>query len=361
MAGTKARGLGLVKVLVTGATGFVGQALVKKLLQDGCELTALVRAFSNVLPDNVGQVVTGDLANLTCRSPAARLRQNGKSDTDGVCTGQGDRGPGLKGLEDTLHNIDVLIHTAARAHVMNDHQEDSLKVFRKINTEATLELARMAAKAGVKRFVFLSSIGVNGAVTDGRPFTEQDEPAPHNDYALSKWEAEQGLQQLVKETKMEVVIIRPPLIYGPGAPGNFRTLLIWARKSVPLPFAKVNNRRSFLALENLLSFISLAITHPRAANETFLLADECDVSTSDLLKAVADAFDVPSRLFYLPARLFYLLARMTKREHMFKQLWGSLEVDTTKACAQLGWQPVVTMSEQLRQIVDDENTLRSQS
>lgn len=350
-----------MKVFVTGATGFVGQALIKKLLHDGCELTAQVRALSSGLPDNVAQVVTGDLANLARLSQASCLCLNGNPDINGVCSGKGEPGPGIKKLEDTLQNIDVVVHTAARVHVMKERQEDSLKAFRKINVEATLVLAQMAAKAGVKRFVFLSTIGVNGAATDDRPFTEQDEPAPHNHYALSKWEAEQGLQQLVKETKMEVVIIRPPLIYGPGAPGNFRTLLMWARKAVPLPFAKVNNRRSFLALENLLSFISLAITHPSAANETFLLADECDVSTSALLHAVADAFDVPSRLFYLPATLFYLLARMTKREHMFKQLWGSLEVDTTKARAQLGWQPVVTMSEQLRQIVDDENTLRSQS
>lgn len=348
-----------MRFLVTGATGFVGSALISKLVSDGIEVEAAVRRFSNALPDNIDQVVIGDLADLNTEALDSRLLKTHEVCSEDEHLKDGYRDSLRENLKDRLKKVDVVIHTAARVHVMREFKKDSLNEFRKINTQATLQLARIAADAGVKRFIFISTIGVNGAFTNGRQFSEQDEPAPHNNYALSKWEAEQGLQQLAKETGMEVVIIRPPLIYGSGAPGNFRTLVKWVKTGLPLPFAKINNRRSFLALDNLISFITLTLTHPKAANMTFLVADDPKLSTTTLLEAVASAFDVPPRLFYLPASLFYLISKLVRREHVFKQLWGTLEVDTFRARTLLGWQASVTLDQQLQKMAESELSNRA--
>ncbi|EEF78408.1 NAD-dependent epimerase/dehydratase family protein [Methylophaga thiooxydans] len=307
-----------MKVLVTGANGFVGNALVRFLHQADCDVNAVIRQGNLIGKANA--VFTKDI----------------RKDTE---------------WSDALNGVSIVVHTAARAHVIDDNVRESLQAFREVNTLGTLNLAEQAAKKGVKRFIFISTIGVNGAVTYGQSFSEEDVPQPHNDYAVSKWEAEQGLMRIAAETGMAVTIIRPPLIYGPGAPGNFRTLAKWVRKGVPLPFARINNSRSFLALDNLIDFIVLSMTHPKAINETFLLADSRDVSTSELITSIADAYHATYRLFYFPRKAVYYLAKLARREQMYKQLWGSLEIDLTKARTLLGWQPLVTMDEQLNKMV----------
>lgn len=318
-----------MRFLVTGATGFVGKKLVETLSSDGHDVIALVRQKREDMPNDTRQLELEDLAQITEHAVDA------------------------KQLFSALRETDIVVHAAARAHVLNESVAEPLTVFRRINTEATVELARLAALAGVKRFIFISTIGVNGLTTKHKPFTEMDEPAPHSDYAVSKWEAEKGLTQLAAENGLQTVIIRPPLIYGPGAPGNFGKLVKWVRKGLPMPFASIENRRSFLALNNLCQFIALAATHPNAANETFLVSDRGYVSTSYLLKATADAFQVSLRLFYVPAKLFYYSTKLFNREHIYEQLWGSLEIDTSKASQKLGWQPSTTMIEQLRECFEE--------
>lgn len=318
-------------MLVTGATGFVGQALVKRLLAEGHQVFALVRRFSDVLASNVEQIVVSDLVDLTLSVAS--------SDTEVEQT--------TVQLKSHLQQADVVVHAAARAHVLSRSGDNSIDEFRRVNTDATLYLANLAANAGVKRFVYISTIGVNGAVSHGSPFSELDVPAPHNDYALSKWEAEKGLNHLTTEAAMEVVIIRPPLVYGLDAPGNFRTLLKWVQSGLPLPLGRTGNSRAFVALTNFVDFILLTITHPKAANETFLISDGKDISTTQLLRSVASALKVPSRLFSLPRRFISLLASLTGKKTMFEQLWGTLEIDISKARNQLGWQPHITIDQEL--------------
>lgn len=305
-------------VLITGANGFVGKALVKFLHQADYVVNAVIRQGNIIGKANA--VFTKDIGENTDWS-------------------------------DALGGVSIVVHAAACVHVI-ENTGQSLQSFREVNTLGTLNLAEQAAKKGVKRFIFISTIGVNGAVTNEQPFTEEDVPKPHSDYAISKWEAEQGLRRIAAETGMAVTIIRPPLIYGPTAPGNFRTLVRWVRKGVPLPLARINNSRSFLALDNLIDFIVLSMTHPKATNETFLLADSRDVSTSELITAIADAYNTTSRLFYVPRKPVFYLTKLVRREQMYKQLWGSLEVDLTKARTLLGWQPLVSMDEQLKKMVE---------
>ncbi|MGQ9862809.1 MAG: NAD-dependent epimerase/dehydratase family protein, partial [Thiobacillaceae bacterium] len=251
-----------------------------------------------------------------------------------------------------LAGCDAIVHLAARTHVMRETAADPLALYRATNTEATLNLARQAALAGVKRLVFLSSIKVNG---EGRetPYRETDVPAPEDAYARSKWEAEQGLRALARETGMEVVIIRAPLVYGPGVKGNFAKLVRWVRKGVPLPLGAVHNRRSLLALDNLVDFIALCADReraPQAANEVFLLSDGEDVSTSELLRKVARAYGVKPRLLPVHASLMWGLANALGMRALACRLLGSLVVDSSKARALLGWRPAVSMDEQLRKM-----------
>lgn len=319
-----------MRVLVTGATGFVGQALVTRLLADGHQVLALVRNVSKTLAESVKQIVIGDLADWAESSSDALNRQR---------TAQ---------LKSHLQHVDVVVHAAARAHVAGRSGDGSLDEFRRVNTVATLYLAHLAAEAGVKRFIYLSTIGVNGAVTHNSPFTERDTPAPHNNYALSKWEAEKGLRQVASEMAMPVVIIRPPLVYGLDAPANFRTLLKWVKRRAPLPLGRTKNHRAFIALSNLVDFVVLTMKHPAAANETFLISDGQDISTTKLLQVVAAALNVPIRLYSLPRGIMAFLMPLVGRKAMFEQLWCSLEIDSGKARTLLDWQPVVTMSEELQ-------------
>lgn len=253
-----------------------------------------------------------------------------------------------------LRSVDQVVHLAARVHVMNDKSSDPLAEFRQVNVEGTANLARQAAAAGVRRFVYLSSIKVNGEFTqEGRPFTADDAPAPEDPYGVSKHEAEQALRQIAADTGMEVVIIRPPLVYGPGVKANFESMMRWLARGVPLPLAAVTqNRRSLVALDNLVDLIMVCLSHPAAANHTFLVSDGEDLSTAELLKRMGAAMGKPARLFYLPPVLLKLGAQVVKKPGIYQRLCGSLQLDITKTRRLLGWSPPVSVDEGLRRAAE---------
>ena len=252
---------------------------------------------------------------------------------------------------DILYGVDCVIHLAGMAHVIDKTKSSTLDDFRLINTNLTLNLARQAVAANVKRFVFLSSIGVNGN-QNATPFLESDIPSPQESYAISKYEAEQGLFELAKETNLEVVIIRPPLVYGKGAPGNFGRLMNWAGKKhpIPLPLGLVSNSRSFVAIHNLVDFIITCVTHENAANEVFLISDREDLSTTQLLRKISKTFDKKVFLLPVPVGLMIFMAGLLGRKTDAIRLFSSLRVDSSKAKELLDWDPKITMDEQLLKI-----------
>tara|TARA_B110001450_G_C17652166_1_gene493764 strand:+ start:1236 stop:2219 length:984 start_codon:yes stop_codon:yes gene_type:complete len=325
-------------ILLTGATGFVGKALVADLLSKSGEIKAPVRQSSMELPLCVKQVVVGDLSELTLDDSSGFLRES-------------------------FNDVEVMVHAAARVHVMSDYASNPLTEFRKVNRDATLILARLAAESGVKRFVFLSSIKVNGEMTRlGQLFTPDDVHVPDDPYGLSKYEAEQGLLALAQETGMEVVIIRPPLVYGPGVKANFSSMMKWMGKPVLLPFGAIHNQRSFVALDNLVSFISLCADReksPQAANQVFLISDDEDVSTAQLLRKVRQALNLQSPssisawLVPVPVSIMTFFAKLLGKGAVANRLFGSLQVDSSKARDFLGWEPVTTMDEQLVKMAKD--------
>jgi nucleoside-diphosphate-sugar epimerase len=317
-----------MKVLLTGATGFVGRFLVSSLIDAKFDLISLVREHSLSLPEQVVQVAVGDLKTWSTMNSSFKSK-----------------------IKKILPDVDVIIHLAARVHVMADNSHDPLAEFRIVNTDATLALATMAVDAGVNRFVYLSSIGVNGNKSS-QPFTEHDKLKPHNNYAISKQEAENSLFAIAKESKMKVVIIRPPLVYGPNAPGNFATLVKWVYKGVPLPFGAIHNKRSLVALDNLVSFIVHCLAHPKAVNEVFLISDGVDVSTIELLQKVSKAFGKKPWLIPVPVSWMMFAARLVSKGDVATRLFGSLQVDSTKARDLLGWRPVITMDAQLKKTAD---------
>jgi len=250
---------------------------------------------------------------------------------------------------DALRGVDVVIHLAARVHIMRDKATDPLTEFRAVNADGTLNLARQAAKAGVRRFIYLSSIKVNGDQTlPGQPFTEQDVPAPFGPYAISKYEAEEGLRKLAQQTGMGVVIIRSALVYGPGVKANFQSMMRWLKWGVPLPLSSIHNKRSLVALDNLVDLIITCLDHPAAINQTFLAADGEDLSTTELLHRVAHAMGRSARLIPMPASLLEAGAALLGRRDMAQRLCGSLQVDISKAQTLLGWTPPVSVDEGLR-------------
>jgi len=260
-----------MKILLTGATGFIGKALVSELIQQNFNVSIAVRQKSNLFPDEVKQFIVGNFENNPDFSAS-------------------------------LSEVDCVIHIAGKAHVIDKVKASALDEFRKINTELTLDLAKQAVTAGVERFVFLSSIGVNGN-QNNQPFLEIDTPNPQEPYALSKYEAEQGLLKLAKNSSLEVVIIRPPLVYGNNAPGNFARLIQWAGAKIilPLPLGAVNNVRSLIAIDNLVSFIITCSLHPKAANEIFIISDDDNLSTTQLLKKISMAFNKKHCYFLFPS------------------------------------------------------------
>jgi nucleoside-diphosphate-sugar epimerase len=309
-----------MKILLTGATGFIGKALIQELLTKDFKLFALLRHKADDFPNEVKQFIVGDFVN--------------HSDYSSV-----------------LDDIDCIIHLAGKAHIIDKTKGSILEDFRLVNTNLTLNLARQAAAAGVKRFVFLSSIGVNGN-QNTKPFLEDDIPNPQESYAISKHEAELGLFELAKKTNLEITIIRPPLVYGANAPGNFGRLLNWANKKypAPLPLGAVNNSRSLVAIDNLVDFIITCAVHKNSANEVFLISDRENLSTTQLLKKIADAFNKKIFLLPVPVRMMIFAAGLLGKKADAIRLFSSLEVDSSKAKELLGWIPKVTMDEQLIKI-----------
>ena len=314
--------MGKTNVLVTGATGLVGQALLNQLLKhEKFYLSAALRTDCSF--DICRSLVVGDFTD----------------NTDWTAT---------------LNVQHVVIHAAARAHIMKDEVADPLAEYRKVNLEGTLNLARQAAVAGVKRFIFISSIKVNGEQTPlDKPFTAEDVPAPEDAYGISKWEAEQGLLQLAAETGMEVVIIRPPLVYGPDVKGNFASMIKLVEKGLPLPLGAIHNRRSLVALDNLVNLIITCVDHPAAANQVFLAGDGEDVSTTELLRGVAKAAGKPCRLLPVPAGLLQFSATALGQKAVAQRLLGSLQVDISKARELLGWTPPLSVEQGLKRCFDD--------
>lgn len=303
-------------MLVTGANGFVGRHLCRVLESSGVKVT---RALRNPQP---GSVTIGTIDGTTDWSTS-------------------------------LQNIHAVVHLAGRAHIMRDTATNPLSEFRKVNVDGTLNLARQAAKAGVKRFIFMSSIKVNGEATQrGHPFTVNDLPAPVDAYGISKREAEDALCCLARETGMQVVIIRSPLVYGPGVRANFQRLLKLAGSDLPLPLASVKNLRSLLYVGNLCDLISKCLIHPAAAGETFFVSDGQDVSTPELLRVLATAQHKKALLFSIPEGVLKLAGRLTGRLSEIERLCGSLQVDISHTQAVLGWTPPFTLNEGVRETVE---------
>jgi UDP-glucose 4-epimerase len=243
-------------------------------------------------------------------------------------------------LTNTLRDIDIVVHVAAKAHVMNEKSVSPIEDYRDINTSATLNLAEQAAKAGVKRFIFISTIKVLGNQTvGGRRFISEDRLNPQDPYSISKAEAEMGLKKIMQQSDMEVVIIRPPLVYGQGVKGNFASLLKLASLSVPLPFGSIENRRSLVSVENLVDLICTCLDHPNAKNQTFLVSDDYDISTSELYRLIAKAGGYNSRIFWFPRSLLWLCLVLIGKKAVYERLFGSLEVDIEFTKLHLNWKP----------------------
>lgn len=315
-----------MKYLITGANGFLGSAIVDRLQMDpDMELHLAVRKFKSAPIGNT-YIHTGlYLENI-------------------------------KHWDLNLFNVDVVIHAAARAHILNDEAPNPLQDFRLINTLATLELAERAATLGVKRFVFISSIKVNGEETlKGCPFRPEDTPNPLDAYAISKYEAEKGLLQLSKESKMEIVIIRPVMVYGPGVKGNFLSLMNFVRKEIPIPLGLVKNMRSIISVDNLVDFILRSSYHPAAANQIFLISDGEDLSTPQLINRIASAMGVKSRIIKIPLWLLNIFLMTIRRGGYSRRLFNSLQVDMSKSLKLLNWKPPANIDESLAKTVIELN------
>lgn len=289
-----------MSILVTGSSGFVGRRLVQR----------------------IGAGAVG----LSTRSEPALWGQ-------------------------ALRQIECVVHLAARVHQMHDASVDPLHEFRKVNVDSTLELARQAVAAGVRRFIFVSSVKVNGEHTQpGQPFCATDVPAPQDPYGVSKMEAEAGLRAIGLSSGMEVVIIRPPLVYGPGVKANFASMVQWSQRGVPLPLGAIQNKRSLVALDNLVDLIVTCLHHPAAANRTFMVSDGQDVSTTELLRLMGRALGKSPVLIPVPQSLLYWGARLAGKTDMAQRLFSSLQVDMEPTCRLLGWKPPLSLEQGLMQV-----------
>lgn len=308
------------RVFLTGSTGFVGGVLLGRLNSLGYEAVAAVRS-SKLAPGSTQRVFIRDLSTE-------------------------DK------LSDVLKAHSVVIHAAALTSASTT-REHGLEEYRRVNVGGTLNLAQQAANAGVKRFIYISTVKVNGEVTNqGKSFKESDVPAPEDCYGISKMEAETVLLELASLSSMEVVIIRPPLVYGPGVKGNFASMIKLVQKGLPLPLGAVNNKRSLVGIDNLVDLIIRCIDHPAAANQVFLAGDGEDLSTTELLRAVGKAMGKPVRLIPVPAGLLQFGATLLGKKAMAQRLLGSLQVDISKTCELLDWKPPYTVEEGLRRCFD---------
>jgi len=310
-------------IMVTGANGFIGSAIVRRLNIDGYFVRGSVRSKPEVQPAKGEYITTENLSGDT-------------------------------NWDTALAGIDIVIHAAARVHVMHDSAADPLNEFRKVNVSGTLNLAKQAAIAGVSRFIFISSIKVNGEETiPDLPFKASGKPDPVDAYAISKFEAEEGLRDITAETGMEVVIVRPPLVYGPGVKANFQNMMRWIDRGVPLPLGAIHNKRSFVALDNLVDLIITCIEHPGAANQTFLAGDDEDLSTTELLQRVGKALGKSARLIPIPVSILMFVASLLGKKELAQRLCGSLQADISKAQVLLGWEPPVSLDECLREVAEE--------
>lgn len=308
-------GASMMRVLITGAGGFVGRALCAHAAVHGLAVRGVSRSPIE-FQDGIESVLIADI----------------NASTEWIRT---------------VADCDAIIHLAARVHVMSQKDSCAVDEFHRVNVAATLNLARQAADSGVRRFIFLSSIGVHGAQSFISPFSADGTVSPHSPYALSKFEAEVGLRSIASQSKMEVVIIRSPLIYGANAPGNFGLLMRLISRGVPLPLGLIRNRRSFVGLGNLLDLIVCCLTHPAAANETFLVSDDEDVSTTEFLRRMGVAMGIRVRLVPLPERWLRIAASFLGRSDIVDRLSGSLQVDISKTRSLLGWNPPFTLDQGL--------------
>jgi nucleoside-diphosphate-sugar epimerase len=312
----------MTKILITGATGFVGRALFKNL-----------------------KSTKKYLAHLTTRTNQEELFEGGKAFNIGEIDSSTN-------WNDALDGVDCIVHCAARAHTTENKQTDSLNAYRRINVDGTRNLAKQAVAIGIKRFIFLSSIKVNGEETIAtKSFKYNDISQPEDAYGITKWEAEQALLEISKQTGLEVVIIRPPLVYGEGVKGNFLRLLDIVYKQIPLPFAKINNLRSFVGLDNLIDLIICCIEHPKAGGKTFLVSDGEDLSTTDLIRKLSKFMNKSPRLFQFPQLIIQLTARLVGKSLEVKRLLGSLRIDNSYAREILGWSPALSLDESLAKTV----------
>lgn len=306
-------------VLVTGASGFVGQAVMAAFGAAGWAVRASTRQAQQRWPTGVAGL------QIVADAPASSWKA-------------------------ALQGVDTVVHCAARVHVMRDAAADPLAEFREANVDATLVLARAARAAGVRRFVFISTIGVNGASTTAHPFKASDVPAPHSAYAMSKLEAEKALQALGLETGLEVVVIRPSLVYGPAAPGNFGRLVRAVQAGWPLPLGAVNNQRSLVALGNLASLVLSCASHAAAPGQVFLAGDGEDLSTTELLRRLGQALGRPARLFPVPVAVLRGVAGLLGRPELVQQLCGNLQVDISPARTVMGWAPPLSVAQALSEV-----------
>jgi UDP-4-keto-D-QuiNAc 4-reductase len=308
------------RILVTGANGFVGRQLCRSLSQKGFLVTAAVRQ--------------------TAIAPAEEVRY----------ISMGDIGPNTDWTE-ALRGVHLVVHLAGRAHIRRDSSANPMAEYERVNTSGTIRLAQMAGAANVRRFLFLSSVKVNGEETHDQPFAETDRPAPLDFYAVSKWQAEEGLLRLHRQGELSVVIIRPPLVYGPGVKANFLQLIRLVDCGFPLPLGKIQNKRSLVGLRNLAEFILVCLQNPSAAGEIFLVSDQEDLSTADLVQRIGGFLGRTTYLLPIPYQFLSIIARITGKEDALKKLCHSLQVNVEKSHKVLHWRPPFSVNEELEQTI----------
>ncbi len=316
-------------ILVTGATGFVGLALCVALVAKGYRVTAMVRRAEALVPNGVARWVAPELPDL---APDTAQR---------------------------LAEIDMVVHAAGRAHMLQDNDRDPLTAFRRVNTEGTLSLACAAATAGVRRFIFVSSIGVNGSQSGDHAFRADDSPRPDSAYAQSKWEAEQALMHLQIETGMTVLRVRPPMIYGREAPGNFALLSRLVGRGWPLPFGALRAPRSFVALDNVVDLLLSMVRHPAPPSGVYLVADQRETTTADFIRAMAVAMGHKAKLVPVPVSLLQLMASLVGRGDQLRKMAVPLAVDISATAARLNWTPPVTMAAAMQAAFADSGVMES--